>query len=77
MKEFLKFLQDNNCLAEFILNLHDDDAGTNIIDFIENYEKDVLVGAAFPWDETPEGVSFWLGISNLWLDKIEDGKKNY
>jgi len=69
MKEFKKFLIENKALENFVNNtkfntIEEYLTYTNSI--ISEKEKMFYVQDGFKWDETKEGVSYWMSIDNKW-----------
>jgi len=82
-KEFVKFLKDNHCYNEFIINFEnqlESSTGrkfgnihkeTNLKDYIKNTKKYDYIQYPFYWDNTPEGENYWEDLEDRWQVWIE------
>mgnify|MGYP000199317538 CR=1 FL=1 len=73
------FLTLNGCLESYIFhaNKYMLSCGyefTTRNDMIAHADQ-VMIGRAFPWDSTPHGREFWLGLDNRFSDFWKEYKQ--
>jgi len=64
--EFYEFLKRNNALRQYCENYTSD---TVDISYLIGEDK---FYCAFTWDNTKEGVYFWLGLSEKWSKEAKN-----
>ena len=72
-KEFKDFLRKHNVYDSYIINTIE--RGKDVKSFIESTRKISYISAAFTWNDTPQGHSYWNNINTQWhifLSKISD-----
>lgn len=65
--KFIAFLKKNNCHEQFVKGLMWD----NIDQLFAQNQPESYISAAFLWEETPEGLDFWLELDKKWLKFIK------
>lgn len=73
-KKLFKFLKDNNCLVEFLINLsaYNKKEGCNLtIHRLTTISNPIfIISYAFFWHNTTEGHDYWLDISRKWSNYL-------
>ena len=74
MDRFIKFLEDNGILNQFINNMEigvHNGRYAQHMEFIFTRAKDEdKIFGAFPFTQTPEGVDFWGHIATIYLNTL-------
>jgi len=72
--KFRQFLIDNDCLEEYVENVHDycDKHNIKIKDFMLMDHS--VISGAFSWIDTPQGNDFWAVLNDTWckLNKLKN-----
>lgn len=63
---FIAFLQRENLLKEFLINLKNDKSNNSIQKFFKINRPKSFLTAAFYWCETSEGVKIWSKLDAKW-----------
>jgi hypothetical protein len=79
LKRFYSFLKENNIYDVFLYNCYlfgdNKDIIENMVYFItigiKQYNGIYLIGDAFDWSETSEGLQFWNEINKKWRKVCE------
>jgi hypothetical protein len=79
LKRFYSFLKENNIYDVFLYNCYlfsnNKDVIENMVYFItvgiKQYNGIYLIGDAFDWSETSEGIQFWNEINKKWRKVCE------
>lgn len=73
MKEqFINFLKENEAYENFIRNLELDSEYSCLDEFFnDNYHRQ-WIGAAFTWEDIPEGADYWADLDFIWYNSVKD-----
>lgn len=71
---FLYFLKENHILDSYISNFQKAENTTMLLFFQWNSRLD-YINAAFDWEDTIEGDSFWGKYNSLWHNKLKSYEK--
>lgn len=79
LKEFCRFLKENNIFDEFISNANTHKAyrfrgdGRDCVNFIAHsieHRPQGIINDAFDWWQTARSSRFWCNLHNEWQDKL-------
>lgn len=75
IKEFYRFLKDNNIFMRYFRTINDKDpynvfstiCGRDLLYFFKNCPPDSWLTACFTWSKQKEGCEFWEEKNNKWF----------
>lgn len=70
---FYNWLQKENCLKQFKYNTKHRSRPNQVF---RMYDPSYFVVAAFEWDRSNEGYSYWLCKENKWIKFLNDKYPN-
>ena len=70
IKEFNKFLRENECASKFYVALYKRHPRGKIKTLAKYVEEQDWVFNAFTWADTPNGLMFWKNIHYKWMERF-------
>ena len=67
MKKFIKFLEDNNAWEKFEKAFIENGTGIKEYKAMCKIDKSTALYAAFTWEKTEEGFTYWSNLNRKWL----------